>query len=499
VPAENFLTSVPRRPNRVARVWSRPLRVLSLFIIATLASCSDSNDPLILHPNVPLGTISGPVTSGSHGFPATLAVVDLDGAGYVEEEFFIEGNARAFDQAGDWAVDGMWSVNEISTADYKTRILVRRPVDPEAFSGVVLVEWFNVTSLVDIDVDFGFLSEEILREGHAWVGVSAQAAGLESIGGGPFGAGAVGLLTWDPDRYSSLHHPGDAYSYDIFSQVGATLWSAGDIDPLGGLQPELMLANGQSQSAIRMVTYVNAFHTNADVYDGFLIHNRPGVAAPLGDGFSNLLGQVRADIDTPVFQVVSETDLYELAGAEFSFPSVRQPDSNTVHTWELAGTAHADAHYLTGLNEQGSILYEGFFDLSVVIPLVNSAPQNLAMHAALNNLVLWVREGIAPPGASPLETADDMILRDENGNALGGLRLPHIEVPTALLSGENGIPFSGRTVPFDTATLDLLYPSAQDYVDAVSAAALSAVDARYLLPIDAATLVAEAEENPPVD
>ncbi len=57
---------------------------------------------------------------------------------------------------------------------------------------------------------------------------------------------------------------------------------------------------------------------------------------------------------------------------------------------------------------------------------------------------------------------------------------------------------SGRTVPFDEATLRALYPSAEAFVGAVHRSAGAAVEAGSLLPIDAATIVAEAEAHPPV-
>lgn len=489
------MTVTQEYPNNSSPRQTKPiLRLLTIIMFSTfLANCSDSDNNPPTAPNVPVASVSGPITAGSRGFPATPAVADLDAAGYTEQEFFLEGTARAFEQVGDWSIDGVWSVSEASKADYKTRILVRRPTDPEKFSGVVLVEWFNVTSHVDIDVDFGFLSEEILREGHAWVGVTAQAIAIESIGAGPFGSAAVGLVAWDPDRYNSLYHPGDAYSYDIFSQAGATLRHPTDIDPLGGLQPKIILADGQSQSAIRMLTYVNAIHPEARAYDGFLIHNRAGTGASLGDGYATLVSRVRTDLDVPVFQFITETELFELAGADLGFAKARQPNSSSVHTWEVAGTAHADAHYLRTLNMQGKLQFDDFLDLSIVIPIVNSAPQFMAMNSALHSLISWIAVGTPPASAPPIDTTDNTIIRDIYGNALGGLRLPHIEVPIALLSGEDGIPFSGKTVPFDMDTLATLYPDAGTYINAVKASAETAVDMGYLLPIDAATIIAEAD------
>ena len=52
-----------------------------------------------------------------------------------------------------------------------------------------------------------------------------------------------------PDRYADLHHPGDAWSFDIFTQVGRQLRLPGDQNPLRGLEPSKLLAMGESQGA----------------------------------------------------------------------------------------------------------------------------------------------------------------------------------------------------------------------------------------------------------
>ncbi len=59
----------------------------------------------------------------------------------------------------------------------------------------------------------------------------------------------------DPGRYGALHHPGDAFSFDIFSQAARAVRDGG---VLGPLPVECLLATGQSQSAIHLVSYVNA-------------------------------------------------------------------------------------------------------------------------------------------------------------------------------------------------------------------------------------------------
>ena len=105
-------------------------------------------------------------------------------------------------------------------------MLVRQPADPSKFSGNVLVEWLNVSGGVDADPEWVSLQDEIVRAGDAWVGVSAQRIGVEggpvlvSVKGVP-GADPAGkgLKKIDPARYGTLEHPGDAFSFDIFTQV----------------------------------------------------------------------------------------------------------------------------------------------------------------------------------------------------------------------------------------------------------------------------------------
>ena len=67
---------------------------------------------------------------------------------------------------------------QLPEAEYRTRVVVRRPAAAEDFSGTVLVEWFNV-SAIEAAPDWGYLSQEIGREGHVYIGVSAQCQGVE--------------------------------------------------------------------------------------------------------------------------------------------------------------------------------------------------------------------------------------------------------------------------------------------------------------------------------
>jgi Alpha/beta hydrolase domain len=111
-----------------------------------------------------------------------------------------------------------------------------------------------------------------------------------------------------------------------------------------------------------------------------------------------------------------------------------------------------------------------------------------------------VVDGEPPPEAPRFEIEGDAIARDERGIARGGIRTPPVDAPVAVLTGEAPPGRSvlcmlfGDTQPFDAATLGELYPTHQDYVDAVTDAADAAVDGGFLLREDADELVATAEE-----
>jgi hypothetical protein len=446
-------------------------------------------------------TVTGPITGG-RGMMATATPIDLDAAGYLEEEYFISGEATAYGPVGELGLDGRWEAQPVATAPFTTRFVVRRPADPAAFNGVVVVEWFNASSDVDIDIDFVFAGEELLRGGYAWVGVTAQAIGIEGDGTtSPFGPGALGLQAWDGERYAELAHPGDEFSYDIFTAVGESLRSPGDVDPLDGLDVEHLLATGESQSAFRLLTYANAVAPLAGVYDGILIHSRGGSGAPLGPSDTMLGGdvplaaQVRTDLDVPVLQVQTETDLIALVPTS-PFTAARQPDSGTVRTWEVAGTAHADSYYLARLSEQGLRQFDGFLDLSGVLGTMNSGPQNFVMNAAVRWLWQWAAEGTEPPSAPPIEVAGGAIVRDGDGNAIGGLRTPQVDVPLATLTGE-GMSMVGRTVPFDDATLAARYGDEAGYLAAFTRALDATIEAGFLLEDDRAAILADAAERYP--
>lgn len=416
--------------------------------------------------------------AGAVGMPSP---VDLAAQDYVEEEFLLAGEATAYGKQGEWTGDGKWDATPTRTAAYTTRAIVRRPSEPAKFNGTVVVEWFNVTGGVDASPDFGYLHAELLRRGYIWVGVSAQEVGVRAT------------ATGNP-RYKDLNHPGDAFAYDIYTQAGRTARARELFDD--AYEIEAVIAIGESQSAILLTTYVNAVDPLVKIYDGFFVHSRFAGPGALGDGASlPNPADIRDDTEVPVLVVLSETDV------GFNLDT-RQPDGERFRLWEIAGTAHAD-QYLLDLFVRPEPGDPPANPLGCTSP-VNSANQHWVLRAALSHLNTWVRGG-PPPPESPRVTMSDAdareIARDEYGNALGGIRLPELEVPIATLSGTSspGSPgfctLFGSTVAFDAARLAELYPDHDTYVSAYNEAVDRAFEAGFILEPEAEAAKAAAQAS----
>ena len=506
------MTHLPRRaPTR--RVLG-PALGLALLVGLT-AACSSGSDgksasttsstavapTAVKRPAGPAADLSEQLSGGSGAFLGESQKPDLEKVGYIEEEFAAEGTATSYAASGELSGDGRWTFAPADSAPYRTRVLVRRPKDPERFSGTTVVEWLNVSGGLDAGPDWTSLEEEIVRRGDAWVGVSAQLIGVE---GGPVlvkapGAEQVvgkGLKGIDPARYSSLSHPGDGYAFDIYTQVARALRNGQGI---GGTKSEQVVAAGESQSAIALTTYYNGVQPLTKQFDGFFVHSRAGVSLPLvGPGeYADLAGSItgaqpvviRNDQVAPVMELQAETDV---TGVLKSIDA-RQPDTDRFRLWEVAGTAHADAHLI------GPSIAAGI-DCGKPI---NAGPMHLVAKAAYHDLVEWTGGGQAPPKAARLEVNADgsSVQRDNDGIALGGIRTPPLDVPVDVLSGVPGpnpdliCILLGSTTPLSAERLAELYPSRAAYEQEYAKDADATIAAGFVLPADRAALAAFARPD----
>ena len=95
--------------------------------------------------------MSTEITGGQGAFIGSAYPTNLARDGYVEHEYVAAGTASSYKANGELTDDGRWTFEPDEQARYRTRVLVRRPEDPEQFSGAVVVEWLNVSGGVDAD------------------------------------------------------------------------------------------------------------------------------------------------------------------------------------------------------------------------------------------------------------------------------------------------------------------------------------------------------------
>jgi hypothetical protein len=486
-----------------------PVLVLALLVSACSEDDSPASNPgdagttVRERPAGPTADVSEELSAGNGPFIGAATGLSVP-TGYVQKEYVAAGTATAYAPKGTLTDDGRWTFEPSTTAPYRTRILVRHPANAAQFSGTVIVEWLNVSGGIDANPDYASLEEEITRQGHVWVGVSAQLIG---IAGGPVlvkapGAENVvgkGLKALDPARYGSLTHPGDGYSFDIFTQVARAVLKGGPL--LGNAKPKTVLAAGESQSAFALTTYYDGVQPLTLMFDGFFVHSRGSVGLPLvaPGGYADLVGAIaspthpifRDDLDAPVLELQAESDVTGILNSVV----VRQPDSARFRLWEVAGTAHADAHLLGAIASS----------IDCGLP-INNGPMHLVAKAALRGLDAWAR-GKPPPAAAPRLEVDvtdagaQEIRRNGDGIALGGIRTPPVDVPVDALSGVPGTNANllclllGSTKPLSDARLAELYPSRANYERDYSTKTDQAIQSGFVLEADGDALRSFAQPS----
>lgn len=465
---------------------------ISLSAVQTPSNAAAATRPFSIVPSrVPHVAVTGPVQpSSAIDLPGTTSF-NLREVGYEQSEYFLSGTASSYTSASPLKSDGRWAVTTAQTAPYKTRIVVYRPINPKRFDGTVVAEWLNVSGGVDAGAAWLTDHVQMIRSGMVYVGVSAQSIGVD------------GIEKSDPARYGSLDHPGDAFSYSIYQQAGAAIRSnAGEV--LGGLKPRHLLALGESQSAIRLVTYIDALGPRSQgIYNGYFVYSSAKFAGPLTDVDTPEPAFIRTDLRVPVMMFETETDL--IVGG---YASARQPPTRFIREWEIAGGAHYDSY---GLGPSMTDTGNGAADVTTFDTMIHpvsstsaggiscQAPFNAGAHtyelrAAVVALNRWVAKGEVPPQSPRLDMASSTTLvTDRNGEAVGGVRTPQVQAPIAVVSGvpAGGGGFCilfGRTVPFSSAKLAKLYPTHGAFVHQWDRAVTAGVVAGYLLPADATSL-----------
>jgi hypothetical protein len=456
-------------------------------------------------PAVPVPTVTGPIPVTETSYPFLATDIDLSQYGYVEEEYFIEGDGYTYDTSGAVNVDGtrieVGGPNLDGTFPFKTRIVVRRPANPADANGTVLAEWYNVTAFRDIEWNWFGDPEFMLKNGYTFVGISAQNVGIS------------GLKAFNNDRYGTLSvnaadNPptsNDLLSYDIFgAAVNAIRGNGTGVDPLPGFTPEVVIASGESQSCGRLAAHYNKIEPLQDIVDGYLL---------------TVCGSsVRADRpDDKLIRIISETE-NRTQRTEVDFP-----DTTSIRHWEVAGGSHLPR---MAWDRVANVLNRDFLPITVgcqKFPL-SLVQWPFTANRAIKGLEDWVKTSTAPPIAPrgtyvpnpnfdpmlPISGSNPQVIldRDQYGIAKGGIRYPELTVPTGTNDGVNspgtgGNPLFnnfcgllGSNTVFDQPTLSSLYTDHADYVAQYSQAVDEFLTTGFILAEDVPRLKQFARDFP---
>jgi hypothetical protein len=451
-------------------------------------------------------SVSGPITGGSHGWAFAASVEDLDALGYVEDEWFVEGEATTYDFAPDAgaSADGHWDTVAVGSVPYRTRFLSLRPADSARGNGTLIVNWNNVSAGLDL---VGMEARRFYEEGYALLAVTTQAVGVHGYTSAP-----MGLAVWDPERYGSLTIPTDDASYGVFADVARLARSGAlhDAGALGGFAVGRLVAMGGSQSAARLHSYVDGVAPHEPGFDAFVLTVHFGRGTPLNMGGAGPVPSI-GELTLPPYdfrmhhtRLRTDQGLVMVINSETEargYGSARQPDDDRFRLWEIAGASHASG---------SSDHIERVFARDIGGPRPTASvpggppPNDLdrapVMNAFYRDLQRWLVDGTPPPSLPRIELdGSGTIRRDEHGIAQGGIRLPDVEVPLATLTAETGVEglggLGGARHDFDEATVRKLYSSRDDYLARYDAAVDAGVRAGFVLDDDAAELRRIARER----
>ncbi|GAA3668981.1 alpha/beta hydrolase domain-containing protein [Arthrobacter ginkgonis] len=435
--------------------------------------------------------------------------VDLAAAGYVEEEFLVSGTAT------EWGYDEGFTRVALARHPYTTRVLVRRPADPAAASGLVQLEPLHPN--LDRANTWRSIHDWILRNGHAWVGVTQDAT-------------CAGLISQHfPERYARLSLPVAGLAYDLLGQVSVALregafdvvarritlsgWSAtGSISRLyvqEGFLDDYVLADGTPSVSSVLI----GISSGAAATAGYPPLSAQSAALPLDHPRRTVSGA-----PVPVFEVLSEFE------SETHQPVMREDSDapgDRYRFYGIAGTSHAnlDATVLTNFPQFRAAGLE--VPERRIVETPSDARMDYYNRALYELLDRWTRDGVAPPPGRRFAPDGEAggrvteLARDGFGNALGGVRTPWVEAPlqryaphstpapgyclapewTPLSDPGRVARLVGHMVPLPAAVVGGLYATKEDYARAFTEAVETSVADGFLLEAEAATLRAEIPER----
>ena len=482
--------------------------------------------------------------------------LDLSVHGYVEEEYLVSG------QADDWTWDDGLRPVTAGPRPFTTRILVRRPAEAAAFSGAVYLEPNHAD--YDRSLTWSAAAPWLVRSGHAHVGVTQEIA---TVGD---------LARWDPGRYAALSIPRSGQRWDIVGLTAALVKGApvkgapvkSGTGVLAGFPVSRVIMSGWSQTGTFCRTFLGeGCHARSracggPAVDGYVIcissggAGRPGYGVlrppaelPVGDPrrtigahgvpVVELLSEGESETHRAVLRPDSDGPDSDGPDSEAAIGSDgRDPDSggtdpsrpgDLYRLYQVAGTGHITGRHELATNRLQMADRGWTVSPSEVRERLSDGRMDLTARAVFAAVDRWIEDGMAPPRMRDRFGYDDPagsgtrgimpeslpLRRDADGNVIGGIRTPWVEVP---LGGHfpHSTPVPGRCEPaphapyadpamlanlwahlepFTPAELTRRYGDRSGYLARFEHAARVAVEDGWLLADDLPDLLATARET----
>ena len=387
----------------------------------------------------PMPSVSGPVTTPGLMYPnppisVVPTAVKVEDFPYVTQEYFLSGTANG--------------------APYMTRIIIRRPANPTAFSGTVVAEAQHAggRSLI-----FEWSRVSILTRNHVFAEIVHSPNNIQQ------------LKTFNAERYASMNIA-MGQTNEIIAQFGRWLKSASG--PLAGYDVKRVTLMGTSASSQTVRNYLGV-HADQRMPDG----------GPIFDGYlltSTLGNSPLPIVDVPIIQMPTQTEVTMYAAQGNGY---RRADSdapgNRFRLYEVAGMPHNNSRE-----------NPAFLNDPCTLP-VTDFPAGAFTALGLNYLIAWIADGRTPPHAPPITVENNAVAVDEFGNAKGGVRNVYVDVPVAtsgvLAKGKTPAQdrlcqLGGTKVALSDATLKKLYKGSADYQDRVNKRLDALVKEGWFLP-----------------
>lgn len=461
-----------------------------------------------------------PTTKDSHPFARAAIKCCFDQRAYVEEEYFFYGTSNVYAENDDLSASVI-----VADAPYINRLLVRRPKDRRNASGRVVIESLNATTTMDIDRVWMLTKEELMRNGDVYIGFSSKPAVLKLLK--KFDHARYCELAWTNPRAELPvptknivasrfmgeleQHSEYGLLWDMITDLATSVRNSSL--PLDGIKVKYVYLTGWSQSSWITFRYAVTFAKRTNAFDGYMAAGGgcyKWMLTPLNQyepskrDSEDPFEPCPLSCDVPFIAVQTECENCQFAFRDYptlimgSMP-VAKLDSdepgNLYRIYDIPGSTHDNKYNMVDYYENDEDVHKvGFIPgYSGLQPYPSDYPYEFAFDAIMHQLYQWAEQRI-PAIKVPRIQVDCCLrnVRDGGGNAVGGWRLPFVDVPYAtylpeadpIKRGAGSTKLFGCRIPYSAEKLSTLYGTLAHYRQLVENRTDELVERGMVLPAE---------------